>query len=56
MAMIAEMPLMLPPLPEQHRIASCLTSLDDLITANPKTRSPQNPQKRLNAAAIPAGL
>ena len=33
MAMITEMPVLLPPLPEQQRIASCLTSLDDLIAA-----------------------
>lgn len=32
MAMITEMPVMLPSLPEQHRIASCLSSLDALIT------------------------
>jgi type I restriction enzyme S subunit len=33
MAMIAEMPILLPPPPEQQRIADCLTSLDDLIAA-----------------------
>lgn len=34
MAMITEMPVMLPPsILEQQRIADCLTSLDDLITA-----------------------
>jgi type I restriction enzyme, S subunit len=33
MAMITEMPVMLPKLPEQQRIADCLTSLDTLITA-----------------------
>ena len=33
MAMITEMPVLLPPLPEQQRIASCLSSLDALITA-----------------------
>ncbi len=33
MAMITEMPVMLPSVQEQHRIASCLSSLDDLIAA-----------------------
>lgn len=33
MAMITEMPVMLPSIFEQQRIADCLTSLDDLITA-----------------------
>ncbi len=33
MAMITEMPIVLPSLPEQRRIASCLTSLDELIAA-----------------------
>ena len=33
MAMITEMSVMLPKLTEQQRIADCLTSLDDLITA-----------------------
>ena len=33
MAMITEMPVMLPTLPEQQRIADCLTSLDDLISS-----------------------
>jgi type I restriction enzyme, S subunit len=33
MAMITEMPVMLPKLPEQQRIADCLTTLDDLISA-----------------------
>jgi len=33
MAMITEMPVMLPKLHEQQRIADCLTSLDTLITA-----------------------
>lgn len=33
MAMIADMPILLPSQPEQKRIADCLTSLDDLIAA-----------------------
>jgi len=33
MAMIADMPILLPSQPEQQRIADCLTSLDDLIAA-----------------------
>jgi type I restriction enzyme S subunit len=33
MAMITEMPVMLPSPPEQRRIASCLSSLDELIAA-----------------------
>ncbi|MGY0835234.1 restriction endonuclease subunit S [Azospirillum argentinense] len=33
MAMIADMPILLPSQPEQKRIANCLTSLDDLIAA-----------------------
>lgn len=33
MAMIAEMPILLPSPQEQERIANCLTSLDDLIAA-----------------------
>ena len=33
MAMITDMPILLPPLPEQHNIVSCLSSLDSLITA-----------------------
>ena len=33
MAMITEMPVLLPTLPEQQRIADCLSSLDALITA-----------------------
>ena len=33
MAMITEMPVMLPTLPEQQRIANCLSSLDALIAA-----------------------
>jgi|GEM_PF-5913354 len=38
MAMITEMTVLLPSLPEQQRIATCLTSLDDLITASRPTR------------------
>ena len=33
MSMITEMPISLPELPEQTKIAACLSSLDDLITA-----------------------
>ena len=33
MAMITEMPVLVPTLPEQHRIATCLSSLDALISA-----------------------
>ena len=33
MAMITEMPVMLPTISEQHSIADCLSSLDDLIAA-----------------------
>ena len=37
MAMITEMPVMLPMCHEQQRIATCLTSLDDLITTQTQT-------------------
>ena len=37
MAMITEMPVMLPPISEQQRIADCLTRLDDLIAAQTQT-------------------
>ena len=33
MDMIAKMPISLPTLPEEQRIADCLSSLDELITA-----------------------
>jgi type I restriction enzyme S subunit len=33
MAMITEMAITMPPLPEQQKVADCLTRLDDLITA-----------------------
>ncbi|MCA3155277.1 MAG: restriction endonuclease subunit S [Burkholderiales bacterium] len=33
MAMITDMPILLPPLPEQHKIVLCLSSLDSLIIA-----------------------
>lgn len=33
MDMIAKMPISLPILPEEQRIADCLSSLDELITA-----------------------
>jgi len=36
MSMISEMPILLPSLKEQQKIAACLSSLDELITAHSK--------------------
>jgi len=46
MAMITEMPVLMPSRPEQQRIAACLTSLDDLITAQSAKLSALKTHKR----------
>ena len=46
MAMITEMPVLLPPLPEQQRIATCLSSLDALITAETQKLAALQTHKR----------
>ena len=46
MAMITEMPVMLPTLPEQLRIAACLSSLDALIAAETQKHAALQRHKR----------
>lgn len=46
MAMITEMPVLFPSLPEQHRIATCLSSLDALIAAETQKHAALKRHKR----------
>ena len=46
MAMITEMPIMVPSVPEQHRIAACVSSLDARITAETRKLEALKTHKR----------